>query len=103
MMGVAAPSGLEMRPTARTNTQLSSASVISRHDRGTTETDSLKHKRGVVVALDDKFTLSRVLSIVTSDDLDKLNLATECIRYQACLCGYSEHSRWTIFTGRTKI
>ncbi len=38
-----------------------------------------------------KFTLSRVLSIVTSDDLDKLNLATECISYQACLCGYREH------------
>jgi hypothetical protein len=34
--GVAAPSGLEMRPTARTNTQLSSASVISCHDRGAT-------------------------------------------------------------------
>ena len=31
---------------------------------------------------------SRVFSIVTSDNLDQLNLATECISYQASLHGY---------------
>ena len=77
--GLSAPSGLEIRHVARSDAQLNSAGVISRHDRGITESDRLKHKRGVVVSFDEKFGLSRILSIITSSDMDQLNLATECI------------------------
>ena len=74
---LSAPSGLEIQHVARS--QLNSACVISRHNRRITESDRLKRKRGLVVSFDEKFGLSRILSIITSSDMDQLNLATECI------------------------
>ena len=56
--------------------------IISKHSCRDTESSRLKQKRAVCVALDNKLACNNVLSILTSDDLGKHDLATDCQQWQ---------------------
>ena len=61
----------------------------------------MKRKKAVCVALDNKLACNNVLSILTSDDLGKHDLATDCQQWQVGINGFidvlTEHDMLTPF------
>ena len=85
--GLSLGSGLERLHVARDKAQQISAGVISKHDRGHTDYDRLKRKKIVCVALSDTLKCNDVIGIVTTDDLDKFDIASACGVWQTGLSG----------------
>ena len=88
--GITIPSGLEVLHVPCTDTQQESAGITSKHSRGDSESSRLKQKKAaaVALALEDKLTCNNVLSIITSEDIDKHNLAIDCQQWQVGINGF---------------
>ena len=83
--GIALSSGLEVFHVPRSGVQQATAGVTSKHSRGDSDSSRLKRKKTVTVALTDKLACNNVLSIITSDDLGKHDLAADCQQWQVAI------------------
>ena len=81
-------SGLEVLHAPRSGKAQANAGVTSKHSRGDNDSSRLKRKKIVTVALTDKLACNNVLSIITSDDLGRHDLAVDCSQWQVAIRGF---------------
>ena len=83
-------SGLEINASACSALEQSKSSVLSKHNRGSTEEYRLKRRRAVCVALDDELCCNNVLSLLTQDDISNHDIASDCQKWQSAIRGFTK-------------
>ena len=80
--GMAIGSGVEFRAAARTDGEQATIGVHSKHDRGLTNYDRDKRRKAAVEPFVTKLSCTNVARILTSNDLEKHDIAAECAHSQ---------------------
>ena len=76
--GLTLSSGLDVLHVPLSGTQKMNAGILLKHNCGDTESACLKQRRTVIVALPNTMVYNNVLSLISSDDIDKHDLAADC-------------------------
>ena len=88
--GVTLHSGLDVLHVPRSGTQQDTAGITSKYLRGDSESDHLKRKKTVTVALDDQLACNNILSLITAGGVDKHDLAADCQQWQVGINGFKK-------------
>ena len=88
--GVTLHSGLDVLHVPRSGNQQDTAGITSKYSRGNSESDRLKRKKTVTVALDDQLACNNILSLITAGGVDKHDLAADCQQWQVGINGFKK-------------